>query len=340
MTNQADSIAAVEEAAQQAAPVHRHDGWHSPAEIIGWLPETATPWQQDSILREHYKYVEKDWLHMPNPMRTPETKADPKFEESPDKPLYHIKSLVQPDSTYAPELANYGRGVAGDPVPYTIAGDPLITTVLLVCFVLATIALAKSGHFLHRQLKSFFRVQREGTTVITETSGEMRFQMFLVAQTCLLMAIIFFFYSRTRGDDSFSMAHYQVLGLLTATFGAYFIAKALMYTAVNWVFFNKKKNEQWMKASLFLVSSEGIMLFPVVLLLAYFHLSIGSAAIMAFVVVVFIKILTFYKAHIIFFKRNTSILQSFLYFCTIELMPIGILWGVLAMMSDYFKQIF
>ena len=63
---------------RSTAPTH-HEGWHSPAQILSWLPKTATPWQQDSAIRANYKFVEKDWLHMHNPMRTPTTKADPKF---------------------------------------------------------------------------------------------------------------------------------------------------------------------------------------------------------------------------------------------------------------------
>ena len=44
------------EASSQEASSVRHDGYHSPREIISWLPRTATPWQQDSAIRANYKY--------------------------------------------------------------------------------------------------------------------------------------------------------------------------------------------------------------------------------------------------------------------------------------------
>jgi len=325
--------------AKHAASVH-HKGWHSPAQIISWLPKTATPWQQDSALRANYQYVEKDWLHMHNPMRTPTTKADPKFTGNFTKPMYHTRSLVQPDSIYRPEYAVYRRGVAGDPVPYTIAGYSIVTSILIFCFVIASIAIAQAGHFLERQLKSFFRTQREGTTVVTETSSEMRFQFFLVAQTCLLLALIVFISSHDFAKESFSIAHYQILGLFTAIFAGYFVIKFLLYSLVDWVFFDKKKNIQWMKSFLFIIASEGILFFPIVLLSAYFHLSISSVAIYTLVVVILAKILSFYKTYLIFFARNAGILQSFLYFCALELMPLGILWGVLMMTTSYLRAIF
>lgn len=324
---------------RSTAPTH-HEGWHSPAQILSWLPKTATPWQQDSAIRANYKFVEKDWLHMHNPMRTPTMKADPKFSGNLAKPLYHSHSLVQPDSIYRPEYAVYRHGVAGDPVPYTIAGDSLITSVLLFCFVIATITIAQAGHFLERQFKNFFRTQREGTTVITETSSEMRFQLFLVAQTCMLLALILFIYSHDFAKESFSIAHYQILGLFAAINVGYFTVKFLLYSIVDWVFFDKKKNIQWMKSFLFIISTEGILLFPIVLLFAFFHISVSSAVIYTLLVVFISKLLSFYKTYIIFFARNAAILQSFLYFCALELMPLGILWGIIMATSEYLKTIF
>lgn len=342
MATQQDSIQATTGALDTTAHVAkaRHGDWQTPAEIIGRLPATATPWQQDSAIRANYKFQKIDWANTPNPLRTPTTKADPEIRDAAAKPLYHGKSLVQPDSVYRPEAIAHRPGVAGDPVPYTIANDSLITSLLLVCFIFAAIAFANGGNFLQRQTKNFFRTQREGTTVISETSGELRFQFFLVAQTCLLFAIIFFFFSRDFLGQAFSVAHYQVLAAFTGVFAGYFGAKALLYQTAGWVFFDKKKNEQWMKSFLFLSSTEGIALFPTVLLLAYFNLSIHGTAVYTISIIVIAKLLAFYKTRLIFFKGTGDILQFFLYFCTLELMPLCTLWGALTMMSDYLKQNF
>lgn len=320
----------------EAVGIRQH-GWHSPAEILSWLPRTATPWQQDSAIRANYKFEEKDWLHVPNPMRTPTTKADPTMEGPLTKPMYYSHSLVQPDSIYRPECVDYGHGVAGDPVPYTIAGDSLITSILLACFLLASIAIANSGRFLYRQLRSFFRTPREGTTTVTETSYELRFQLFLVAQTCLLSAIIYYFFLQYFMGRSFAIEHYQVLGIFTGVFAVYFVVKGLLYTMVDLVFFDSKKNEQWIKAALFLVSSEGILLFPVVLLLSYFNLTIHAAVVYSVSIVILSKLLSFYKTNSIFFKGSISVVQSFLYFCALEVMPLGTLWGVLVMLDSYLR---
>ena len=201
MTEQNDSVISIETATEQTAVAVHKKGYHSPAEIISWLPDSATPWQQDSAIRANYPFQKIDWNQRPNPMRTPTTQVDSTTTFSLNKAMYYSKSMVQPDSVYRPECIGYRHGVAGDPVPYTIAGDDLITSILLACFIFATIAIAKSGNFLQRQFKNFFYSQREGTTVISETGEELRFQLFLMLQTCLLSDIIYFFYSSEVSGD-------------------------------------------------------------------------------------------------------------------------------------------
>ncbi len=335
-----DSVVTNDTAQHAAATPHKTEGLRTPRQILNLLPKDATPWQQDSAVRANILIPNVDWSKRPNPMRTPTTQADAPSDFSLSKPLYHSRSLVQPDSVYRPEYATYRQGVAGDPVPYTIAGDNLITSVLLGCFILATLSIAKSGNFISRQVKNFFRPRNEGTTVITETSSELRFQIFLVLQTCLLCSLLFFLWRQTSFHETFILPHYQIIGIYTGIFALYFLLKACLSAAVGWVFFDKKKNEQWMKSSLFLVSTEGILIFPAVMLLAYFNLSIESMVSYALLIVVLGKLLTFYKTCLIFFQRNKTALQNILYFCTLEIMPLGALWGILVLTDELLKTNF
>lgn len=312
-TTTADTLHLTVAAGRQAAVLH------SPRQIINSLPKDATPWQQDSAIRANIKFPVVDWSERPNPMCTPTTKADEPSGYSPNKPLYHSHSLVQPDSVYRPEYATYRPGVAGDPVPYTIAGDNLITSVLLGCFIFAMLAVAKSGNFIGRQIKNLFRPQHEGTTVITETSSELRFQIFLVLHTCLLFALLFFLWRQTSFEETFILPHYQIIGIYTGIFAIYFLVKYCLCAAVGWVFFDKKNNEQWMKANLFLISTEGILLFPAVMLLVYFKLPIESMVFYTVLVVVLVKLLTFYKTYLIFFQRKRLLCKIFCTFAPLKL---------------------
>lgn len=340
MVQQADSIHTgleIETELQQQSVQQKHSSQLTPKLVLSWLPKNATPAQQDSMIRAHIKPCEiTHWSGMPDTLHLPGHKAGKSFRDV-SLPQYYRESFFSKDSLFHPELRGGRLGVAGDPVPYTVAGDNFITSLLLLCFVLACIAFSKSKHFVFRQAKAFFRVQREGTTVITETSSEVRFQFFFVLQTCLLVALGYFFYSKASISDTFTIEQNWVICIYAGYVMSYCLIKALLYTIAGLVFFDKKKNEQWLKAYLFLLSCEGVLLFPVVMLLSYFDLSLQVAVIYTIIVLVLVKMLSFYKSYLIFFKRNGLFLQIILYFCALEVVPLSALWGGLVLISHYLK---
>ena len=261
MAQQADSTIIETPESDVAQEPLKHTGELTPKQVLSWLPKNATPAQQDSMVRAHIKPCEIHWSEMPDTLHLPGHQPGKSFRDV-SLPQYYRESFFSKDSLFHPELKGGRLGVAGDPVPYTVAGDDFVTILLLFCFLIACVAFTKSRQFIIRQAKTFFRVPRFGTTVITETSNELRFQLFLGLQTCLLIAIGYFMYSRASISDTFTIDQYQVIIIYAGYAAAYFLLKALLYSITGWVFFDKKKNEQWMKAYLFLVSCEGVLLFP------------------------------------------------------------------------------
>ena len=314
----------------------RHSSQLTPAQVLKWLPKDATPSQQDSMVQAHIKPSEIHWSNMPDTLHLPGHTAGKSIRDV-SLPQYYRESFFAKDSLFHPELKGGRQGVAGDPVPYTVANDNFVTTILLFCFILACIAFAQSRQFIIRQAKTFFRAPRMGTTVITETSNELRFQFFLVLQTCLLVGIGYFVYSRASISDTFTIDQNLVISIYTGCVAGYFLLKSILYSMTGWIFFDKKKNEQWLKAFLFLISCEGVLLFPAIMLVTYFGLSLQTAVIYALVIVGLVKILSFYKSFIIFFRRNGSFLQIILYFCALEVVPLFALGGGLVLISHYLK---
>lgn len=308
----------------------------TPKEVLSWLPKNATPAQQDSAIQRHIKASPIHWSEEPDTLHMPGHSKGKSLRDV-SLPQYYRESFFSKDSLFHPELSGGRYGVAGDPVPYSIAGDNLITALLLGCFVLAMLSFSKSMQFIIRQAKNFFRVPRANATTITETSGELWVQLFLVVQTCLLFSLIYFFYTRTYIADTFTIEQYQIIGIYTAVMAAYFLVKVVAYWIAGWVFFDRKKIEQWMKSYLFLISIEGVLLFPLVMLLAYFDISMDNAVIYVGIVVVLGKILSFYKSYIIFFRQNGVFLQNILYFCALEMTPLASLWGVLVLINSFLK---
>ncbi|MBR1687839.1 MAG: DUF4271 domain-containing protein [Prevotella sp.] len=309
----------------------------TPYQVLRALPRDATPAQQDSAIQAAFHPSEIRYSSQPDTLHLP-GHAPARSLTTVDIPKYYKEGFFSKYTLLHPELSVERYGVAGDPIPYTIRGDNMITSLLLACFILAVIAISNARRFIARQAKDFFYTPREGTTVITETSSELRFQTFLVMLTSLLLALIFYFYTTTYIGDTFILqSQYHLIAIYFGATMGYFLTKALLYTAVNAVFFDSKRNVQWMKVLVFITSIEGALLFPAVMLQTYFDLKIQNVTTYFIIVLVLVKLLTIYKCYVIFFRRNVVSLQIILYFCTLEMIPMLAFWRALVIIGNYLK---
>ena len=129
-------------------------------------------------------------------------------------------------------------GVAGDPVPDKLRTDDAVTLLLLLCFVVFSFSLARSKHFIGRQLKSFFFAKPDDEP-FDETSGELRFQLFLVVVGCLLMALGGYLFVTDRIAETFALTNnFQLIAIFFGAMLAYYILKTMLAAAVNSVFFD------------------------------------------------------------------------------------------------------
>jgi len=310
-----------------------------PYQVLRELPEDATPVQQDSALQSVYlpkkthTAATTDSVAKTDSVATNEAPAE---DDVPVIPLYYKETYFSNDSLYHPELSAGRRGVAGEPVPYTVSGDDVITSLLLGCVVLTLLAFAHLRRFIARQAKDFFSVPNAGaTTEVTETAGEVRFQLLLVVQTALLAAIIAFFYVQAYvTDDLLLRSDYTLIWIFLGCLVGYFLVKAGLYGMVNLTFFDQARCMKWQKTLLLISCAEGILLLPLVLLQTFFGLTIRSALIYAGVVIVVAKAMAFYKAYSIFFRQKGFRLQIILYLCALEIVPLLFLWGILWTIVD------
>ena len=208
---------------------------------------------------------------------------------------------------------------------------------LILCFILASLAISRSRQLIAQQVKRFFPTGSSEKLTLNETSEEFRYQLFFVVVTCLMLGIGYFLYSQGSGPATYVLPEYWVMGICVAIVIAYFLLKFSLFAIVNSVFFDRRDNEQWLKSYLFLVALEGALLFPVIMLVAYFSLPPRIAGVCVAFILIFIKILSIYKCKTIFFKKTGVFLQIFLYFCALEVIPLLALAGSLSMVSQYLR---
>ena len=334
---QQDSIAHVSTdiSGSDSAAVKHHP--LTPAQVLSWLPRNATPAQQDSAIQSRFHPGEIHWSEHPDTLHLPGHPPGVDLMKA-EIPQYYREGFFSKDSLFHPELQGGRIGVAGDPVPYRVHNDNVITSLLLACFLVSIYLFANARQFFIKEAKNFFYTPREERTDFSETGNELRYQVFLVGITSLLISLLFYFHTLYYIGETFILqSQYTLIAIYFVIVIIYVGVKMGLYTFVNLVFFNGKRNQQWLKSFLFIITLEGVLLFPAVLLGGYYEMDIHNVTTYVIISILFVKLLTIYKCFIIFFRPNVVSLQIILYFCTLEIVPVLALWGVLVMTANNLK---
>ena len=308
----------------------------TPYEVLRLLPKDATPAQQDSAIQEWFEPQEIHYSSRPDTLYLPGQEIPRDLKEV-SLPHYYRENFFSNNTMYHPELSTERIGTSGDPIPYTFQNDSFVTGILILCFLLMTFALSRISDFLLRQTKQFFSTQKTEQT-LTETGSEIKFQILFLFITCLIYALLYFLYTNHFIANTFIISsEYLLLVIFGMTILGYMFLRMVLYTIVNNIFFDNKKNLQFLGSILIITSLEGVVLFPLILLLAYFQFSLQNAIIYTATIVILAKILTFYKSFTIFFNQKGGFLQIILYFCALEMIPLMMLWSGLLVITENLK---
>ena len=308
----------------------------TPYEVLRLLPKDATPAQQDSAIQEWFEPKEIHYSSRPDTLHLPGQEI-PRDMKEVSLPHYYRENFFSNNTMYHPELSTERIGTSGDPIPYTFQNDSFVTGILIIFFLIITFVLSRISAFLLRQTKHFFSTQKS-EQALTETGSEIKFQVLFLFITCLLYALLYFFYTTHFIANTFIFSsEYILLVIFGGTIIGYMVLRMLLYTIVNNVFYNNKKNLQFVRSQLLITSLEGVALFPLVLLMAYFQFSLQNAIYYTATILILAKILTFYKSYAIFFNQKGGFLQIILYFCALEMMPLMMLWSGLLVITENLK---
>ena len=226
-------------------------------------------------------------------------------------------------------------GFEGTPISYSPRTDDAIALTLLACFFLSSIALARGKRFLSQQVKDFV-LHRERTSIFdSSTAADVRYLLVLVLQTCVLSGITFLNYFHDTSPTLMNqVSPLLLLGIYVGFCLAYFLLKWLIYMFLGWTFFDKNKTNIWLESYSALIYYVGFALFPFVLFLVYFDLSLTNLVIIGAIILIFTKILMFYKWIKLFFHQFGDLFLLILYFCALEIVPCLLLYQGMIQMNN------
>ena len=315
-----------------------HSGRKTTSQVLEALPDSATPWQQDSAVQAYFRPGENNhYSTRPDTLGLPGRKADKStLKYSPevwkDPSTFH-KAINQdkPTDSIITSLPS-GHGLVADPQPGLPANDSIITCILLGGFILMVVAFSRSRIFLLKQTRGFFYTSKARTTQLAEQPHEVWYQVMLTIITLLLVGVgIYCGIKNHISDSQTSVNSHYILGTCVLAVLAWYVFRTLLQWSVNWVFFTRKKNLQWFRDGLLINGFLGAAILPMLLLHVYGPLSWNYFAFYLIFVVFLAEILFVYRSFVTFFNRVGDFLQIILYFCALEMMPLAGLAGFIAL---------
>lgn len=222
------------------------------------------------------------------------------------------------------------QGFAGMPIDYELRNDDVVTSVLLLSFVIMAWVIAASWRFLRISIKDFFYHRTRHNLFIDRADTVLRGRFFLVLQTSFLQGLLFFGFVQSMLPDLFEgISPYLLLSISTLIILGYYGAKIVLYRWVNKVFFSSESNQAWNNYYLVSILTTGAFLLPLTLLVVFFDLPYREAIIAYILLLSIIKMLLLYKCYRTFFKGVVGYLHIILYFCALEVVPYVLLGGTL-----------
>ena len=230
-------------------------------------------------------------------------------------------------------------GIVGQMIPYRLDGDEWIAGVMIFCFIVTSYVLSHGRKNFFQSVRKLFSNHGINHIFHKQTSVDTYCLLLLNLQTCLLVSVITLkFLSESPSSSVASnmspstistlLGFYSGLGIL------YLLIKKYSYRFINWIFFDKIKNNLWMESYFFVVSIFGMLLFPVALLVVYGDFSFYTSVLIPVFLFVLMNLFFIYKCFSIFFSQLHGLFHLFLYFCTLEMLPLLVVWRGIEMVND------
>lgn len=219
------------------------------------------------------------------------------------------------------------QGVQSEAVGYSpVADDGLMAAVLLIA-VLAVLLTVRSWNCLKGAVVDFFlprnrsNIYDAATPYTAPPGGPLLLGLAALAEATLLFLLL-----RPELMES-GLPPEPLLSPLVLAAGAAAMAllhslKNLLYQTVNATFFKKDSRQQWRDGLRLLLYLRSLLLYAAAAACIFFPVGQTELLISAVLVYALCKLLLLVKTQLAFFPQVARVLALFLYFCTLEAVPL------------------
>jgi hypothetical protein len=246
--------------------------------------------------------------------------------------LAKLDSIATADSLHLADslkaIIQIPRGFIGIPHPSIPQTENWVFVVLMLLFFLLIYSVSQSSGYISDTIKTFFQVKERSSIFSKATVNDSRFRFLFILFAIIVLSLYVYFFLH-KIDRPFTMHEFWLILVVTSL---YLILKLFLFNIIGYVFLNQN-NLKVAKESYFnILSFLGITLYPLLFVQIYLLESlIGITKVMSLIACIIAAILVIIKLFQIFFQKLLASFYILLYLCTLEILPLIILFKVYEM---------
>lgn len=232
------------------------------------------------------------------------------------------------------EYYKTGKGIpdhtiAMEGLPYSVSMDSVVLHAFMIICLILSVALYQRRHLLLFRSKTFFTTRRVYSNV-NENQSEWLSVLLISIAGSLSLSILFYYCLSLRYQfpDYYDKPHW-IMFLGTGAVFVLIYFRAFVYSVINWVFFNPDERRRWNVGYFLLVVVLSYLFSILAIASVFLQLEIKTVTYSMVFVCVLYEILHLYKLIVNFKFKNYGTLLIFLYFCSVELLPIMLMGHIL-----------
>ncbi len=201
---------------------------------------------------------------------------------------------------------------------------------LMVLFGMLIFSVSRSYGWLRESVRTFFQVKDRSSIFSTATVNDFQSRTILVAFSAGVISMYAFIYFRSP-DSAFAILSWFKFLLATII---YLVFKYLAIQVIGFVFLDKSELKLASTTYFNIVSYLSILLYPLLIFQVYTTPAVQHITIsLTFIVLILAAILVIIKLFQIFLHKIVASFYILLYLCTLEILPLILLFSVYKLMT-------
>jgi len=244
--------------------------------------------------------------------------------------IARLDSLARVDSLKAvadslKAIAQLPKGFLGIPHPSLPQTENWVFIVLLILFFLLAYSVSHSASLISETAKTFFQVKERSSIFSKASVTDFRFRLLLIIFSTGVLSL-YVYLIVFMATNHFSIKTYGYSLILTGTFLG---IKSLLFDLIGYVFLTPASLKMAKESYFNILSILGIILFPLLILQIYIPVDYSNIPEIISLIACFgACILVIIKLFQIFYHKIVASFYIMLYLCTLEILPLIVLYRV------------